>query len=184
MRHFTIILLTFLISCSTSKERNTGDDFRKYLNSLDNLEVPVTFDTKNDLKVKSRNYDTTLFQLFKHAWSMGPHGKIFEGDSIVVIVDITAGDVLVPLIMTFNQQGQKLDSLNPYDKAGADMGYESYEFVTINDNKEIVVTDSTRTWDLNADKSDIVEGSEKLTVDTVIYKIDKRGKIIKIKGGR
>lgn len=42
--------------------------------------------------------------------------------------------------------------------------------------------DSTRTSDLNNEGDNIIEGTEKLTVDTVIYKIDKRGKIIKTKG--
>ena len=46
--------------------------------------------------------------------------------------------------------------------------------------KEIIVIDSTTTWDLNED--DTIEGTEKLTVDTVTYKIDKKGKIKKTKG--
>jgi len=113
---------------------------------------------------------------------MGPHGKIFENDSIVVLVDISPGDVVVPLLTTFNQHGQKLDSLNPWIKSGGDIGYESYEFLTINDKKEIIVIDSTTTWDLNEDEDYTIEGTEKLTVDTVTYKIDKKGKIIKTRG--
>ena len=183
MRYLTILLIAVVLnSCTTDKNKKADDNFKTYLSSLDKLETPVRFDTKNELKARSRNYDTLLFKKFKHAWSMGPHGKIFDNDSVIVIVDITAGDVLVPLFTTFNKQGQKLDSLNPYSRAGIDMGYECYEFVTIIESKEIIVTDSTRTWDLNEDESDIIENSDKLTVDTVIYKINDKGKIVKVKG--
>lgn len=151
-----------------------------YLKSLDNLETPVNFDTKqHDSKVLSQNYDTALFKVFKYAGSMGPYGKIFINDSIIVIIDISIGDVVVPVLTTFNQHGQKLDSINPWSKSGWDIGYESYEFLTINDKKEIIVIDSTRTSELNKEGDDIIEGTEKLTVDTVIYKIDKSGKIVK-----
>jgi hypothetical protein len=183
MRLTTILLTLVLFSCSTNKDTNPNNDFQTYLKSLDKLETPLTFDTKrNEIQVLSQNYDTTLFKIFKHAWSVGPHGKIFENDSIVVLVDISPGDVVVPLLTTFNQRGQKLDSLNPWNKSGGDIGYESYEFVTINDKKEIIVIDSTTTWDLNEDEDDTIEGTEKLTVDTVTYKIDKKGKIIKTRG--
>jgi hypothetical protein len=183
MRLTTTLLTLTLFSCSTNKDTNPKNDFQTYLRSLDKLETPLTFDTKrNEIQVLSQNYDTTLFKIFKHAWSMGPHGKIFENDSIVVLVDISPGDVVVPLLTTFNQHGQKLDSLNPWIKSGGDIGYESYEFLTINDKKEIIVIDSTTTWDLNEDEDDTIEGTEKLTVDTVTYKIDKKGKIIKTRG--
>ncbi|HEX6171524.1 MAG TPA: hypothetical protein VFZ33_17685 [Chitinophagaceae bacterium] len=181
MRLLTIILLgAILSSCSTSKKDEKDDDFKRYLSSLETLQTPVTFDTKNGIYARSKDYDTTLYKKFKHAWAFGPYGKIFENDSVVFTVDITAGDVLVPLIMTFDQRGHKLDSLNPYEKAGSDMGYESYEYVVINDKKEIIVTDSTRTWDLNEKRDDIIEGSDRLTVDTVIYKVDDKGKFRKV----
>ena len=183
MRLTTILLTTILLSCSTNKDTNLNNDFQTYLNSLDKLETPLTFDTRsNEIPVRSQNYDTTLFKKYKHTWSVGPHGKIFENDSIIVLVDISPRDVVVPILTTFNQHGEKLDSLNPWNKSGGDIGYESYEFVTINDKKEIIVVDSTKTWDLNKEEDDIIEGTEKLTVDTVTYKIDKKGRIIKIKG--
>lgn len=176
-----------MTSCSTEKEKSASEDkneFTAYLKSLDELETPVTFDTKrNQIKVRSANYDTSLFKIYKYAGAMGPHGKIFENDSIVVLVDIVVGDVVVPVITTFNQRGQKRDSLNPWKKSGSDIGYWSYEFLTVNNKKEIIVIDSTTTSTLNEEGSDIIEGTEKLTVDTVIYKIDKNGKIVKMKGG-
>jgi hypothetical protein len=182
MRYLIIIIWTLmLVSCSRQKEVKSTNDFATYLGSLDSLETPVKFDTKTELKSKSERYDTALFKKYKHAWASVPYGKIFENDSIVVLVDVGVGDILVPLITTFTQQGDKLDSINPYDKAGADMGYLSYEFVTINSNKEIIVTDSTKTWKLNKDETDVIQGTERLTLDTVIYRINNQGKIIKQK---
>jgi hypothetical protein len=98
----------------------------------------------------------------------------------VIVVEILAGDVVVPLLRTFDREGRPLDSLNPYSKSGVDMGFECYEFVTVTDKKEIIVIDSTRNWDLNADKTNVIEGTAKLTVDTVIYKIEKDGKFRKL----
>jgi hypothetical protein len=57
----------------------------------------------------------------------------------------------------------------------------SKEFVTINENKEIIVTDSTTKWKLS-DKMDRIDDSKTTTTDTVIYKVDDLGKFILIKG--
>jgi hypothetical protein len=177
-----VISVTILLSCFSARDKQVDNEFKKYLKSLEALDIPITFDSKRGIKVRSKDYDTTLFKKFKHKWAFGPHGKAFENDSIILIIDITAGDVLVPLIMTFDQFGNKLDSLNPYTNGGVDMGYESYEYVAINGNKDILITDSTRRWDLNKEGDNIIEGTDKLTVGTMIYKIDKKGKFKKIKG--
>jgi hypothetical protein len=183
MRLLTIIFTwTILVSCSAKKQTNTDNDFKRYLNSLELLETPVSFDAKRGIKVRSQNYDTGLFKKFKYNGSVGPQGKIFDRDSVVMIVEILAGDFVIPLLTTFDQEGRPLDTLNPYDKSGVDMGYECYEFVTVTDKKEIIVTDSTRRWNFNSDTTNIIEGTAKLTVDTVIYKVDKKGKFIKTRG--
>ncbi|MCU0349772.1 MAG: hypothetical protein MUF43_02930 [Flavobacterium sp.] len=182
MRLTIAFLTSIFCSCSTSRDSNSKSDFLTYSESLEKLNTPISFDTKgNNIKVLFKNYDTAMFEVFRYAGCIRPHGKIFVNDSIVVLVDIAAGDVIVPVLTTFNLQGQKLDSINPWNKSGWGIGYESYEFLTINDKKEIVVIDSTTTSELNETEDHIIEGTEKLTVDTVIYVIDKRGKIIKKK---
>ncbi len=148
----SIFIVTFLLACST-KNATVDNDFEQYLESLDLLQTPVSFNVKRGLKAKSLNYDKALFKKFKQEWSVGPQGKLFDKDSVVLVVEILAGDMVVPLLRTFDREGRPLDSLNPYIKSGVDMGFECYEFVTVTDKKEIIVTDSTRNWDLNAEKT-------------------------------
>ena len=182
MKLGSIFCLVALTSCSVNRETKTASDFERYLNSLQEIKLPVSFDTKTDLITYSPAFDTALFSKYKHQDASAPYGRLAVKDSVITIIEIVPGDVLIPLICTFDMAGNKLDSLNPYNKAGADMGYESYEFVTLNKSNEIIVRDSTWTWDLNADGTDILEETESLSVDTVIYRVERNGRIIKTKG--
>jgi hypothetical protein len=157
----------------------TSNNFQIYLNALTDLKTPLVLSTQNELGEISPDIDSLVYARYKHHGASRPYGLLFRNDSIVMTVDIIVGDILVPVITTFNQSGQKLDSLRLYQKAGWDLGLEADEFVTITSDKKIIITDSIRRWDLNAERDDIIEGTERLTVDMVIYQVGSDGKFLK-----
>lgn len=179
MKHLTIIcLLIMLFSCDKKQHPTKSNTLKTYLNSLTTLPTPLHFSTTDDgLADLSPAYDSILFTKYKHIWAYRPYGKIIYDDSTVAVIDIVIGDVVVPLLTTFDQQGNKVDSLNLFARAASDIGFVSNEFVTITGDKRIIISDSTTRWDLNATGDDIIEGTQRLTVETFIYALDERGAI-------
>lgn len=178
MRYLIILIGLVLTSCSTNTERQKSNEFELYLATLEELRVP----SNSILSVRSDNYDTALWTKFKHgSGSSWPCGKIFFGDSVVMTIEIGVGDILWPSLMTYDRAGLILDRLSPYKRTGIDIGYESSEYLAIDTKGDIMVIDSTTTWDINSTGDDIVDGTQKLTVDTVIYRIDKDGKFNMVK---
>jgi hypothetical protein len=168
------------IQCTKDKPATqSADNFTTYLESLDQIDIPFEFNTRDGLKGQSENYDTALFSKYKHAWSVAPYGRIAQSDDLVKTIEVVIGDMVVPVLMIYDKTGVKLDSLNPLDKAGGDIGYQSDEYVAFYAD-QVIVIDSTRTAELNAEKDGIIEGTWKLTVDTAVYQIDKSGKIKKV----
>lgn len=190
----TGLVLTILItSCSNKQPDNSNndqlnqstgenlsaDDFLKYLESIKKLRTPFTID---NLDYEPVGYDSFLFVKYKYKSSSWPYGQIVDNGQIISTIEVTVGeDRYAPVLMTYTKDGKKIDSLLLYKKTGWDIDYLSREYVTINENKEIIVTDSTTKWKLS-DKMDRIEDSKTTTTDTVIYKADDLGKFIIIKG--
>jgi hypothetical protein len=178
------ILLAILVlmagQCSSDRESTDAKAFRSYLTSLDVINVPFEFNSKKGLKGGSVNYDTALFAKFKHSWSARPYGRFEQSDSITKIIEVINGDIPVPVLMTYNQNGVKLDSLNPFDTDQEDFTDESNKFVSVNGN-DIIIIDSLMIQVLDNETGNVMEGMWSLSVDTTIYQVASSGKISKIK---
>jgi hypothetical protein len=174
-------VLLILISCAVKNTQERGDQlFSNYLKTLDKIDLPFHHSSVGEFPELSKKYDSLGFAKYKHVWTSKPLGKLFETDSIVVLVDLSIGDNnLVPFITTFDRFGNKIDSLGPYEKSGGDIGYQAVEYLTINKDRFIIVVDTVETWKLNEDESDIIEDSSIVTSDTTIYHITNTGKIVK-----
>ncbi len=109
------------------------------------------------------------------------YGKLFEDSKTVSIIYSVIGDYNVPILMTYDKTGNKIDSLNLFENnSGFDFAKETYEYVTIFPNKRIQVIDSTKTWTMDDTGEDRILGTEKLTtVDTFTYFINEDGRIVK-----
>ena len=195
MKAVIIFLGLSLFACSNKKiqetnrnpseptyynESGTGISFKNYIKTLDQIPLPFNYSQSGKLPELSRNYNREGFEKYKHVWTSQPLGILFKENNFVALVDCSIGDTgLVPCILTFDNHGNKIDSLAPYGKSGSDIGYESTEFIRITKEKDIIVIDSTKKWTLKDDKSDLIEGTMKLTVDTTIYKVDNQGRFKK-----
>ena len=186
MKNFTLTILAMLIFIACSQKStvlNNQITFDEYVKTLNQIPLPLNHSSHEEqFSVISKTYDSTGFKNYKHVWTSIPLGKLYESDSVVVLVDLSYGDYgQVPFITSFDRKGNKIDSLGPFKKTGTDIGYYAIEFLTINKDWTIMVTDTLKEWKLNADETDIIPDSLTITIDTTIYKIGKLGKIIKTK---
>ena len=199
MKHTIIILIIIgTFGCNSTNKKvqlgnlNTNDssviktviinnpNFKKYIESLDQIPLPLKHSSTSELPKLSDNYDKLEFQKVKHVWTSKPLGLLYQTDKNIVTIDVSIGDIgLVPFVMSYDLNGNKIDSLGPYQKSGWDMGYEAVEYVTFTKDMTIIVADTVKTWKLNADESDIIKDSVTIKIDTVIYRVSESGKFIK-----
>lgn len=103
-------------------------------------------------------------------------GILYNDSKTVTLIECSIGDWgLVPFLTTYDREGNKIDSLGPYKKTGEDIGYKAMEYLTINKDKTILVSDSVITYALKPDSSEIDEASRKLTIGLTKYIIDENG---------
>ncbi len=189
----TVYILTFfllsLISCSTNtkpssnstiteneQQVNSGNNFENYLKTLDQIPLPLLHNPHGQLPALSKHYDKQAFEKYKHVWTSQPLGILFNDDKFVALIDCSIGDFgLAPFIMTYDKKGNKIDSLGPYKKTAEDMGYSAIEYLTITNDKTIIVRDSITSYDLKPDSSDIDKTSKKVTTSITKYIINANG---------
>jgi hypothetical protein len=176
MRNTIIIGLIILVSCS-----KTDNDFEKYLGQLNSISTPTSFGSMTyPNKDTSDDYDAGLFEKFKSYSAFMVYGKMYEDEKTAGIIYTVIGDYNVPILMTYDKSGNKIDSLNLFENSsGFNFDSETFEFVTIYPDRRIQVIDSTKTWTMEDNGEDRIEGTEKVTVDTITYLIRTDGQIIK-----
>ena len=156
-------------------EAQNQADFERYISSLSLISLPLLHFTSGDLPNVSQGYDIAGFQKFKHAWTSKPLGILFQDEECVVTVEWSQGEYgVVPFIMTYTPTGDKVDSLAPYEKSGFDEGYEAVEYLTISEDRSVMVVDSVKRWDTDASDS-----SFQVIVDTTLFSISSEGMIRK-----
>jgi hypothetical protein len=178
-----ITLSTLWKSCNFSNNpmSNQESEFQEYIKTLDHINLPLKISPYSKLPNISNDFDEDGFKKFKHGWASKPLGVLFNQDNLIGLIDYSIGDAgPSPFLSIFNSNGEKLDSSNFYNKAGWDIGYEAFEYITFNEDKTITVIDTVKRWKLNEDKSDILENTETITSGKVTYKILKEGKIIRV----
>ena len=182
-----LVALIILSACNPQKNTNTKDaplksEFLSYVNTLDQIPLPFKHNTlahfPDDL---SQTFDNSGFKNYKHTWASYPLGILYQNSESVGIIDCSIGDWgQVPLLTTYDLDGNKIDSTNFYYKSGSDIGYEAMEYLTLHQNKTITVIDSVKRWELKNAGADIIEGSLKITSRKVEYRISEKGKINKL----
>lgn len=175
MKKILIILLSIsILSCTEEKK-----GFSDYLKSLDKLELPLKFDLNSRMDA-SKNYDSTLFETYKHAWTYAPYGIAFKNDSIVGVIEYSIADNgLAPFLTTLDNQGNKIDSLNILGNTGFGEQGQTLESAILDTDLKLLVTDSSKSWQIDEDYNEIPNTTE-LRVSTTTYQILENGKIKQI----
>ncbi len=174
MRYLLIITALWLFGCKFQH-----DEFEKYINQMELLDTPIVFETiKYPEGKKSKKYDRGLFERYKLQNAQSVYGMLFNDDKTVGVIYTVAGDINVPVLVTYDRNGNKIDSLNLFQNAsGFDLESETYERALLF-SRTIQVTDSVVKWRLDESGEDRIEGSEKSTIHSFEYLVDKDGKII------
>src|SRR3954447_26740285 len=106
MKYFLAIGILLIIGCG---KRST--DFEKYSKQLEPLSTPLVVKTIEYPERKAlENYDSALFEKYKLRDAQAPYGKIYDDNNITGIVYTVAGDIAVPVLVTYDKAGRKTDS--------------------------------------------------------------------------
>ncbi|WP_157518154.1 hypothetical protein [Flagellimonas lutaonensis] len=175
MKKTLIILLSIsILSCTEEKK-----GFPDYLKSLYDLELPLSFDLNSRMDA-SKNYDSTLFETYKHVWTYAPYGIAFKNDKVVGVIEYSITDNgLAPFLITLDNQGNKIDSLNILGNTRFGKQGQTLESAVLYADLKLVVTDSSRSWLIDYDYNKIPNTTE-LRVTTTTYQILENGKIEQI----
>ncbi|GAA0728363.1 hypothetical protein GCM10009430_37450 [Aquimarina litoralis] len=129
----------------------------------------------------SKNHDSILFKKYKHRWTHAPYGIAFNNERIVGIIEYSIADNgLAPFLITFDNNGNKIDSLNILGNSSFGMKGQTLESAILDTNLKLVVIDSSKSWQIDINENKIANTTE-LKVSKTTYKILKNGKIKKMK---
>jgi hypothetical protein len=175
MKKILIILLSIsILSCTEEKK-----GFPDYLKGLDELELPLSFDLNSEMDA-SKNYDSTLFETYKHVWTYAPYGIAFKNNKVVGVIEYSIADNgLAPFLITLDNQGNKIDSLNILGNTGFGEQGQTLESAILDADLKLVVTDSSKSWQIDSDYNEIPNTTE-LRVTTTTYQVLENGKIKQI----
>jgi hypothetical protein len=171
-------LLTFILAASlliSCKKTDPTAEFNTYLGSIETLKLPADI---NSIK-PSANYDTTLFKKFRHSDAKKPCAKLPISDTVFLIVE-QMNFSEENMIRTVSTTGRQLDMKPLFAKkedCSSDYGFSCSRNISINSDNSIMVIDSVRQSDINANGG-IVEDSEQLRVSQRKWEIDGSGHFI------
>jgi hypothetical protein len=186
MRLLIILILVFgcgprqtetLDSATLTDNRNS--DLYVLLNQLPVLKTPLTFNsngqtTRVNLVVVNNDLTNRISEFLPDFHALG---KIYQTDEFIAVISIVHADIATPVLTTYDKDGKEIDSFFFYPTAGGDMGYYSKNIITLNDNRVIVLTDSTLTRKINEEGSNEIPGTDSLSVTTKQFRLNDRGAI-------
>lgn len=172
-----ILILFLLIVIFSCKKEEKG--FSDYLRSLDTLVLPQKFSLNSTMN-SSNKHDSILFKKYKHRWTHAPYGIAFNNERIVGIIEYSIADNgLAPFLITFDNYGNKIDSLNILGNSSFSINGQTLESAILDVNLNLVVIDSSKSWQVGINENKIQNTTE-LKVSKTFYKIQKTGKIRKM----
>ena len=170
-----LFLLIACCQCDNSHQNAKGKNFNDYISHLKEIDLPFVYSSSN-LGIQSKIPNLNENELSKYKfWNKETIGKLIQTKDFTIIVERRIGDYLTPTFITYDKNGNQIESFVPYKKTGNDMGYNSIEHVTVDKTMTVTVIDSTTLWKLNSEKTNIIRGSDSLTVGKTIYHLNNNG---------
>lgn len=163
-----------LVGCSTN-----SDDFQSYISGIRTLSTPLTFQTSNTPNPQQGVIDEKLFSKYKYVYADKAYGIIYKTENSLAIVYLVNGDVVTPVIVTYDMKGNKIDSLNLFENAsGFVEDHQTFVSTTLYPDMTIIEVDST----LIRHEIEMVGHAAdwpRMQIDTLHYTVSSFGKIIK-----
>lgn len=202
MIQLNLLIIAFLIlaSCHTSTNNNSTSeaeqtknhtinsmvksDFEKYLESLDTIPLPFVIYMDCDIPDLSKNYNKELYKKYQVSETSYPLGILFRSATNVVTLDLkevnynSSNNKNIPILVSFDTNGNLIDSLTLYKKSDAHVTYFGIEWVTIFANRQIEVLDTVTEWEYDEEQGDRVYDLYTTTTGKAAYEIAAEGNII------
>jgi hypothetical protein len=187
---FGAILLIFLSSCKNSSQNNSAPTIITTENittssvlgaSMHSLHLPFT-DTCYDTVATQRSRLPDSLSQFKQYGKIV--GKINETGKYVAVLYAISADVQLPVIHTFNTNGEKISSLKLFigNCCGENEACSGLSTVRITKDLHIILKDSMQTFDRDKKKFD-KKRNIKVVKKYEEFKIDSTGTILKVSSG-
>ncbi len=183
-----ILILISLVSCSnkqTSKENKKEENiFKEFLNKIPLRKLPINFACGLPDGPGSNNMQISEFETYKR-FIPNDHNVIYgvieKNEKYKMIIYGQSGDDIYPSLYTYDSFGKRIDSLQLILNScgGADDSQIPYSIVTIDKTLQITLKDTLRFIHYNDNESEYIIDSIKASI--LKYRIDSKGKIIKIK---
>lgn len=173
-----VIVLAVMAGCSG------GNEFKKFSGALPALQTPMQFDNSGLIEHPSaKTTDAVAFEKFAPRGVNQAVGVLYEDEKTTSILYLRIGDVNAPVLMTYSNDGVKLDSIDFFKTDESLQGADVKRLVTFLSDRKIQTVDSVLIWaEIYTDgEPDITEATrvQQLSMDTVIRLIDTNGKIVK-----
>jgi hypothetical protein len=184
---FFIIIICFGCRQGDKKPTDSKNDLTdnksliQLLQKLPTIKTPVTFHSSKKIERTGEKDYKLIESIFSKIPGFNAYGKLVETDKIIAVIGIVPADKATPMLLTFDLNGNQLDSLFMYRSAGESMGLYSKNIVTIISQYEFSLTDSTLTRKLNEDETNEIEGTDSLTVTKEQFRITDKGVIEKVR---
>ena len=173
---YFIILIIVCVSCH--KEVSQQEKFSTFFNTIPDLKLPFVTNSGEDLKAVF--YPDTIYNEFVGDNVYGICGKTKINDSIFGIVYLNPGDIVFPLLVTYNSKGKSIDELILVNLPGGSDGYNANgtSYLVMKSNSDIQITDTVNTFERDS-LEEIIETSRKTEVLIENYSVGADGKFLK-----
>ena len=173
---YFIILIIVCVSCH--KEVSQQEKFSAFLNTVPDLKFPFQTNSNEELQTKF-GVDTT-YKEFINESANKVYAKFTINDSIYGVVFLVAGDIVFPLLTTYNKSGKKIEELALVNIPGGSDGYNANgtSYLVMKSNSDIKITDTVNTFERDS-LEEIIETSRKTEVLIENYSVGADGKFLK-----
>jgi hypothetical protein len=187
MRRLIILLLLFGCGQQTGKLDNTisvdqnESELYVLLDQLPTLKTPLTFNSDGQIAGGKDVSDELTSKISTIVPGLNVLGKIYQTKDFIAVIGVAPADIATPVLTTYDKGGKEIDSFFMYPTAGGDVGYYSTNIITLNDNRELFLTDSTLTRKINKEGDDKIPGTDSLSVTMKKFRVTDKGEIKEIR---
>lgn len=112
MKSLLYVIVLIIVCASCHKEVSQQEKFSAFLNTVPDLKFPFQTNSNEELQTKF-GVDTT-YKAFINESANEVYGKFPINDSVYGVVFLVAGDIVFPLLTTYNERGKNIKNLESF----------------------------------------------------------------------
>jgi hypothetical protein len=166
------ILVILLFSCNEVKRREA--EFDAFINTIPPTRLPSTF--RDYMQgVPSYKYDET-FKRFKRSCTYRTLTRFSSKDAqFVILVDVDTGTMKVPFLVSYDKEGEKIDSLTFTQGPVYEDTFSIDKELIVNVDR-FTVRRKIRSWEFDSITG--VQQNEVTKTDSLVYNLSREGKFM------